>query len=60
MNELKERCRKFIDELNLPVTSFCMNVGLSPSFYYKWQRGERNMSNEKEKHISEYLMKYGF
>ena len=47
MNELKERCRKFIDELNLPVTSFCMNVGLSPSFYYKWQRGERNMSNEK-------------
>ncbi|HIT89064.1 MAG TPA: hypothetical protein IAC41_01400 [Candidatus Merdenecus merdavium] len=58
--ELKERCRNFVAELNLPITAFCKNVAISPSFYYKWQRGERIMASDKVKRIDKYLQKYGF
>lgn len=58
--KLKERCNKFIEEIGVPLTVFCKNVGISRTQYYSWQRGERNLSGNMEQRISDYLEKYNF
>ena len=58
--ELKERCRKFIDELGVKATKFADNAGIGRSTYYKWLNDEIEISSNLEKRIDEYLKKYGF
>ena len=58
--ELKERCRKFIDELGVKATKFADNAGIGRSTYYKWLNDKIEISNNLENRIDEYLKKYGF
>lgn len=58
--KLKERCNKFIEEIGVPISVFCKNIGISRTQYYSWQRGDRNLSGYMEQRISDYLEKYNF
>lgn len=60
MDNLKGRAKKFINELGVKATIFSKNVGISYMTFYKWQRGELNLSKSTEQRIADYLMKYGF
>lgn len=58
--ELKERCKKMISELGIPVTRFCVNIQLSTHTYYLWQNGRTALSKKRTDQISNYLKRYGF
>lgn len=58
--ELKDRCRRFLSELGVPVTRFCKNIELSTSSYHDWQRGRYGLSQNTLNRIERYLEKYGF
>lgn len=58
--DIKTRCKKFMDELGVPVTNFCKRIELSPSSYYDWMRDKAKLSDATEKRIDKYLKKYGF
>ena len=58
--EIKERTKKFIGELGIPVTSFSKNIGISVSAFNRWQRNDLNLSETTVKRISSYLTKYNF
>jgi len=57
---LQERCKKFMDELGIPVTSFCRRIDLSLSGYYGWKTGEIKLSQATLERIDSYLKHYGF
>lgn len=57
---LKERCKKLIAYFDLPVTRFCRKIGISPQAYYRWQKGELNLSENTEKNIDRFLMENNF
>lgn len=58
--KLKQRCKNFMDELGVPVTNFCRNIGISTGTYYDCLRDKTHLSEEKIKKIENYLLKYGF
>ena len=55
MDELKERCKRFLEELCTPVTQFCKKVQLSPSGYYAWRSGQLVLSEGTLERIDSYL-----
>lgn len=59
-NDLRKRVIKFREELNLPIVSFCKNVDIERSTYYKWIRQYFDFGEERAKRIDEYLKRFGF
>lgn len=49
-----------LDELGIPITSFCRKVGISASYFYACKKGTLNFSKEVDERINDYLTKYGF
>lgn len=49
-----------MEELGVPVTNFCRNIGISTGTYYDCLRNKTHLSEERAKHIENYLLKYGF
>jgi len=60
MKNLRKRVQNFLDELGVPLTTFCRKVNLSTQSIRQWVKYELNLSYETEKRIDEYLTKYGF
>ncbi len=60
MNDLKERCERFIAELGVSVTKFCERIQLSPGGYYAWRNGQLKLSDGTLERIDGYLKQYGF
>lgn len=58
--ELKERCKKFLDELGVPVTVLSSKINLSPQSLYDWRKGKLKLSEATLKRLDDYLKKYGF
>ena len=60
MNErhLKERVKKFIEELGLPVTRFANGVSLSDDTIHKWLKHDLKLSEKNLINIDAYLKKY--
>ena len=57
---LRERTKRFITEIELPIAKFAKKIGFSRELYYRWIKGDFDFSMEKVKKIDEYLRKYGF
>lgn len=57
---LKERCKKMLEELGIPVTVFCRKVNISASAYYAWHRGTIDLSASTLARVEKYITKYGF
>lgn len=53
--ELCDRCNAFIEDTSITVRGFCPKIGLSHEYFYKWQRGEVNLSETKLHEIEAYL-----
>lgn len=56
---LSQRAQKFIDELGIPVLTFCRNVKISATTYYDWRKGKA-LSDSTLERIDTYLTKYNF
>ena len=48
------------EELSIPTTKFCKHIGVAPSSFYAWRRGDIRFSDTTLKRIDGYLRKYGF
>lgn len=57
---LIERSKKFLDEMEIPMTVFARKVSLSPQAIYSWRSGKLILSDAALKRIDDYLTKYGF
>lgn len=55
---LKERSKKFMQEIGLPLSRFSQNVNLSCNAVRKWLNDELNLKPETEKRIDDFLKKY--
>lgn len=58
--ELINRCNRFFDELEVPVTVFARKVNLSTQSVYKWRKQSLQLSENSLRRIDEYLTQYGF
>ncbi len=59
-NELIERIDKFMNELGVPMTAFCRNIGVSTSAIAKWKKSNLELKESTLNRIDEYLCRYGF
>ena len=59
-NILRQRVRRFLEELDIPITKFAKKNGFSREAYYKWQREDLTFSDAKAAKIDSYLKMYGF
>jgi len=59
-DELRERTKKFIAELNLPISRFARSIGFERATYYKWIKGDFDFGSEKCMRINEHLQRFGF
>ena len=60
MDELKERCARFLSELGIATTKFCDRVQVSTSAYYAWKAGTLKLSEDTLNRIDSYLKQYNF
>jgi len=59
--QLKRRAKRFLDELEVPITKFASKAGFDRSSYYRWLKGEEKVFSETTlKKIDNYLRTYGF
>ena len=54
--QLKRRTKRFIEELNLPISRFADKVGFDRSAFYKWMKGGNVFSETTLKKIDNYLV----
>jgi len=52
---LKERTKKFIEEIGLPVSRFGRNVGIHGDSVRRWLKGELHLKPETEQRIDAFL-----
>ena len=55
---LRDKVKRYFEISESPKLTFCRRVGISPSHFYQWLKGEREISDEKADRIQEYLDKY--
>lgn len=60
MNTLKQRCKNYLNTFQTPTTKFCKRISLSYSGFYKWLRGDYELSAETQRRIDNFLSGYGF
>ena len=58
--KLIERSVKMIDEMGIPVTKFCQRVNVSTSTFYKWKRGELEITKARQEEIDNFLRRYDY
>ena len=60
MDDLKNRCERFISELGVTVVNFCKHIELSVGGFYAWRNGQLKLSEGTLARIDGYLEQYGF
>lgn len=45
-DDLKKRCKTMIETTEVPVSKFCRRIGISPTAYYRWQKGDLNLGEK--------------
>lgn len=58
--ELKKRCKKFIDDLGVHVAKFADNCGIGRSTYYKWIKGDIELTPSTLNKIDDYLKRFNY
>ncbi len=59
-NLLRERTKRFIDELKLPISRLSKSIGFERTSYYKWVRGDFDFGEARAKALDEYIRRFGF
>ena len=58
--ELVSRCNRFFSEVELPVTVFCRKLSMSTSTFYRWRKGELDITQDRMQEIDSYLARYNY
>lgn len=58
--ELMKRCEKFFSEVELPVSVFCRKLSMSTSTFYRWRKGELDITQDRMREIDSFLRRYDF
>lgn len=59
-DNLRERTKNMMKELDYKVSSFSRQIGFCRESYYKWIHCDFDFSAEKAQKIEEFLTRYGF
>ena len=52
--DLKQKVRDYIKRVGIPKTTFCSRIGISPSYLYKWFKGEKDLVNRINSYIDKF------
>lgn len=58
--ELINRCEKFFCEVELPVSVFCRKLSMSTSTFYRWRKGELDITQDRMREIDSFLRRYNY
>ena len=53
----KEQIKPTLQEIGIPISFFCRNIGISQTAFYKWIHGELKLSESNEQRITDYMEK---
>ena len=56
--DLKQKVRDYIKRVGIQKTPFCSRIGISPSYLYKWFKGEKEFSDNLVNRINSYIDKF--
>ena len=56
---LQEQTHKTLQEVGVPITSFCKRMQISTTAFYRWLHSDLRISNTKEAKIKNYIQKLG-
>lgn len=54
---LQQQTHKTLQEVGIPITTFCKRMQISTAAYYRWLHNDLRLSAEKEKSIRNYIIK---
>jgi len=54
---LQAQTHKALQEIGIPITTFCKRMKISTAAYYRWQHNDLKLSQEKENNIRKYITK---
>lgn len=54
---IQEQTQKTLQEVGIPVTTFCKRIRISPGAYYRWLHDDLRLSKAKEDAIRDYISK---
>ena len=53
---LQQQTHKTLQEVGIPITTFCKRMQISTAAYYRWLHNDLRLSAEKEKSIRNYII----
>ena len=54
---LQQQTHKTLQEVGIPITTFCRRVQISTAAYYRWLHKDLRLSAQKENNIMNYIYK---
>ena len=54
---LQAQTHKALQEVGIPITTFCKRMQISTAAYYRWLHGDLKLSQKKESNIRKYITK---
>lgn len=54
---LQAQTHKALQEVGIPITTFCKRIQISTAAYYRWLHGDLKLSEKKVDNIREYINK---
>lgn len=55
---LEAKSPRLYKRVGIPKTTFCSRIGISPSYLYKWFKGEKEFSDSLVSRINDYIDKF--
>lgn len=52
---LQQQTRKTLQEVGIPITTFCKRMQISTAAYYRWINKDLRLSAAKEQNIRKYI-----
>lgn len=59
-NELRNRTKRFVAELKLPISRLAKTIGFERATYYRWMKGDFDFGEARAEALDKYLRRFGF
>lgn len=59
-NELRNRTKRFVAELKLPISRLAKTIGFERATYYRWMKGDFDFGEARAEVLDKYLRRFGF
>ena len=54
---IQAQTHKTLQEIGIPITTFCKRMKISTAAYYRWQHNDLKLSTKTEERIKKYVNK---